>query len=131
MKLDELKELHDECAKQMYEINEDFIRLFEKYMKKNARVAVVSAITMPINIILHLMKHSKVPFIELFDDLPKVYIRCMTHFIVLKNVYGEISNEEFCEKYKELYEDQFEDLIINQEVKEQLKEWLESFKKDC
>lgn len=126
MDLDQLSQLNKEFAEQTQEMNGEFIDLFEKWKKKNFRLAIFNAIHLPINIILNIIERDKNSLMpKLFEDFPDVFERFLLPFVKIKDKWGKISSEKFAELYSKEYQKQFYPFFIDAETKENFKEWYE------
>lgn len=124
MKLEEFERVSKKFYEDSKDINNEFNKLFAKWLKKSPKVTMLNLLNLPLNTMLNLMSSTNINFYELLPDLPNAYIRMIAPFIKLKDEYGKISNKEFCDKYVELYESQFEKFFNNEEEKEAFKKFM-------
>jgi len=126
MNLEELTSLNKDFAKLSTQMNKEFVQLFQKWLKKQPRLAVVLAIHMPANLILNLIqmdKNNDLP--KLMPDLCQVFLRFAYPFTKVKDKWGKVSGEEFCKLYEEEYQKLFDKFFASEEEKENFKKWFE------
>lgn len=128
MELKDLEELNAKCAKETKEFYDEFVKLFQKRMKKgDRRMAIVNMIHLPLNGILNVVSQDKNNILcEIFPELPDMFIRFMRPFLKLKVLWGQIPNSEWVKEYGRLHAAQFDDWFPNEEEKKAFTEWFES-----
>jgi len=126
MEFDELKKLNKQAAKYTEDFYDDFVRLFQKHLKKSEKMAIVNMIQLPLNGILNVINRDKENLMcKIFPELPDMFIRFMKPFIKLKDLWGAIPNEEWVKEYGRIYSSQFDEWFPSQEDKKRFEEWFE------
>lgn len=123
MNYDQLVELNKEFAQESVELQDEFTELFEKWLRKSPRLALVSFLSLPIGIILTLMEKKDGAIEELFPDLPNVWRRYLSPWIALRDKWGKIPSQQFIEEYGKLHSEQYDEWFPSKEEKAAFTEW--------
>lgn len=124
MKLKELESISKKFVEESEEFMSDFTALYTKWLKKSPRITLVNVIHLPLNVFLRMLEQD-LEISTIFPELPDVFIRCITPFIILRKKWGQVPNKEFLEEYIELYDKQFDEFFASEEQKQCFKEWFE------
>lgn len=124
MDYNKLEDLNKEFAQQSNEMNQEFIELFKKWLKRDPRTTMINAVHLPLNVIMNLIKQGKTVS-TVFPELPDMFIRFFKPFEILKNKWGKIPDTEFANEYKKIYESQFIEWFPSKEEKEKFVKWFE------
>lgn len=123
MNFEHLEELNKEFASELSEIQKEFNEVFQKWIKKAPRTCIVSILSLPLGIIFTLMQQKDGVIEGIFPELPDVWERYLSPWILLKEKWGKISSEQFMKEYGDLYESQFKAWFLSNEEKEAFHKW--------
>jgi hypothetical protein len=105
----------DTLYKEFYEKNEEmskeFLELFKKWMNVDKKLAIITAVQLPVNLILNLMNTSGNGMSHSFPELPHMMKRFLEPFFTLRKEWGKISDEKFAQEYIRIYELQFNEFL--------------------
>lgn len=120
----QLSQLNKEFAELTAQMNDEFNELFQKWVEKNPRIAIVNGIHMPLNIVLNLIAQDKDNFLpEIMPDLPYVFMRFAYPFAKIKKNWGKKSGLQFVEEYGKEYVKLFADRFASDEERKNFEEW--------
>lgn len=122
----DLEKLNKEYADQTKLMSHEFIEIFEKWLERNPRLAIVNGVHLPLHITINLIKRSSAPISVLFPELPDMFIRFMKPFEILRDKWGKMPDKEFIEQYTKIYESQFDEWFPSEKEKENFEKWFKS-----
>lgn len=127
MDLDDLSKLNRQYADDTRQMFQEFIELFQKWKKKDARIAMINCLHMPINTLMNILLQDEESLMPIaFKDFPDVFERFLNPFVKIKNKWGKISSNEFAKLYQKEYEKQFGDeLGFSKKQIESFRKWFE------